>query len=587
MEQLSGLDAAFLYFETKNAPMHIGSVAIYDQSTVPGGVLGFKEILRNYESRLHLARAFRQRLAFVPANLDHPYWFEDPDFDIEFHVRHIALPHPGDWRQLCIQVARLHSRALDINRPLWEFYVIEGLDNVEGIPKGSFAIVSKVHHAAIDGVSGAEMTAAIHDLHPDDKPAPPEEPWVPEREPLPLELLARTAGTTAVQPFKLAGVLARSVPALARAGIKMSTGDLKSTGPVPRTRFNNCVSPHRVFDGRRFDLDDLRAIKATVPGATINDVVLTICGGALRKYLADKEELPSDSLVAMTPISVRPPEHQRTAGNQVSAMTVAIGTDIADPMERLEAVFEHTTNSKELTNAVGAKTMTDYTQFIPSLTAGLAAKLYTGLGLANRMKLPMNCVITNVPGPQVPLYMTGARLVTQYGLGPILDGMGLIMPVFSYNGQITISLTSCREMVPDPAFFADCIQESFDELLEAAQARARKGGGKKAAPAKRASLARAAVPAHQSDASLTERGTAAGAAAEAGTAAGAGNRAKSKAKAKSKSKAKAKTKVKAKPKAQKKTGNMSGKKTAAKAAAPAAAGEPPAGVPEAAPPAAE
>jgi len=551
MEQLSGMDASFLYFETKNAPMHIGSVAIYDQSTVPGGVLGFKEILKNYESRLHLSRAFRQRLAYVPANLDHPYWFEDPDFDIEFHVRHIALPHPGDWRQLCIQASRLHSRALDTNRPLWEFYVIEGLDNVEGIPKGSFAILSKVHHAIIDGVSGAEMVAAIHDTEPDAVPTPPDEPWVPEREPLSMELLARTAGHTAVQPFRLANVVARSVPALARAGLKMSTGDLKSSGPVPRTRFNGCVSPHRVFDGRSFAIDDLKFIRTTVPGATINDVVLTVCGGALRKYLADKEELPGDSLVAMTPISVRSPDKQKSAGNQVSAMTVAIGTDINDPMKRLEAVFEHTTNSKELTNAVGAKTMTDYTQFIPSTTAGLAARLYTGLGLANRMKLPMNCVITNVPGPNVPLYMTGARLVTQFGTGPILDGMGLIMPVFSYGGQITISITSCREMVPDPGFFADCIQESFDELMAAAKKRAASPAFKKAmknaAPKKRASLSRSAVPAHQSDATLKERGgkkteeTAAAPKAKAKT--------KTKAKAKPKRKAAAKTKAKAAPKA--------------------------------------
>ncbi len=505
MEQLSGMDASFLYFETKNAPMHIGSVAIYDQSTVKGGVLAFKEILKNYESRLHLARSFRQRLAFVPANLDHPYWFEDPDFDIEFHVRHIALPHPGDWRQLCIQVSRLHSRAMDLHRPLWEVYVIEGLDNVEGLPKGSFAVVTKVHHAAIDGVSGAEMTAAIHDLTPDAKPAPPEEPWVPEREPLALELLARTAGHTAVQPFRLANVVARSVPALARAGLKMSTGDLKSAGPVPRTRFNGCVSPHRVFDGKSFALDDLKFIRTVVPGSTINDVVLTICGGALRKYLEDKEELPVDSLVAMTPISVRAPDKQKSAGNQVSAMTVAIGSDIADPMERLELVFEHTTSSKELTNAVGAKTMTDYTQFIPSTTAGLAARLYSGLNLANRMKLPMNCVITNIPGPNVPLYMTGARLVTQFGLGPILDGMGLIMPVFSYGGQITISISSCREMVPDPAFFAECIQESFDELHAAAKARAKSSKFKPAVAKKRASLARAAVPADQSKIDMGER----------------------------------------------------------------------------------
>ncbi|HMM15290.1 MAG TPA: wax ester/triacylglycerol synthase family O-acyltransferase [Parvibaculum sp.] len=490
MEQLSPMDASFLYFETANAPMHIGAVAIYDQSTVEGGVLGFKEILKNYERRLHLARAFRQRVVRVPLNLDHPYWIEDPDFDLEYHVRHIALPKPGDWRQLCIQVARLHARPLDTARPLWEFTVIEGLDNVEGLPKGSFAIVSKVHHAAIDGVSGAEMTAAIHDLAPDATPAPPENPWLPEREPTAVELLSRTTVNNVRQPFKLARVVAESVPALARVGIGLTAGKLKRVGPVPRTRFNGQVSPHRVFDGRSFRLNDIRAIKNAVEGATVNDAVIAIIGGALRKYLEAKNELPKQSLIAMAPISVRSPDQKKSAGNQVSAMSVAVRSDIADPLERLVAVFESTTNSKEMTNAIGASTLTDYSQFIPSTVAGLAARLYTNLGIANRITPIFNTVITNIPGPQIPLYMTGARLVTQFGLGPILDGMGIIHPVFSYCGEITISFTSCREMLPDPAFYAACIEESFGELLAAT-----KGKEVKTGAGARAGIARAAKPA--------------------------------------------------------------------------------------------
>ena len=490
MEQLSAMDASFLYFETANAPMHIGSVAIYDQSTVEGGILGFKEILKNYESRLHLARSFRQRVVRVPMSLDHPYWIEDPDFDIEYHVRHIALPKPGDWRQLCIQVARLHSRPMDTTRPLWEFTVIEGLDNVEGLPKGSFAIVSKVHHAAIDGVSGAELTAAIHDLTPDAVPTPPETPWMAEREPTAVELLSRTSINNVRQPFKLARVVAESVPALARVGIGFSAGKLKRVGPVPRTRFNGKVSPHRVFDGRSFKLNDIRAIKSAVEGATVNDAIIAIVGGALNKYLKSKNELPKDSLIAMAPISVRTKDQQKAAGNQVSAMSVAVRSDIDDPLERLVAVFESTTNSKEMTNAIGASTMTDYSQFIPSTVAGLAARLYTNLGLANRITPIFNTVITNVPGPQVPLYMTGARLVTQYGLGPILDGMGIIHPIFSYCGEITVSFTSCRDMIPDPDFYAQCIQESFDEMLAAT-----KGKHVKSSTGHRAGIARDAVPA--------------------------------------------------------------------------------------------
>lgn len=489
MEQLSAMDASFLYFETVNAPMHIGSVAIYDQSTVEGGVLGFKEILKNYEARLHMARSFRQRIVRVPMSLDHPYWLEDPDFDLEYHVRHIALPKPGDWRQLCIQVARLHARAMDTSRPLWEFTVIEGLDNVEGLPKGSFAVVAKVHHAAIDGVSGAEMTAAIHDLEPDAVPTPPEKPWLPERQPTAVELLSRTSVNNVRQPFKLARVVVESVPALARLGIGLSAGKLKRAGSVPRTRFNGKVSPHRVFDGRSFKLADIRAIKNAVEGATVNDAIIAIIGGALHKYLSAKNELPKDSLIAMAPISVRPKNQQKAAGNQVSAMALAVRSDIADPLGRLVAVFEATTASKEMTNAVGASTLTDYSQFIPSTVAGLAARLYTNLGLANRITPFFNTVITNVPGPQVPLYMTGARLVTQFGLGPILDGMGIIHPIFSYCGEITVSFTSCREMMPDPDFYAQCIQESFDEMVAAT-----KGQHVKTGAAARAGIARDAVP---------------------------------------------------------------------------------------------
>ena len=216
VKQLSGLDASFLYLETQNAPLHIGSFAIYDQSTAPGGRVTFKGILANVESRLHLARCFRQKLARAPFDLDHPYWIEDPDFDLEFHVRHIAVPQPGDWRQLCIQIARLHARPLDLSKPLWEMYVIEGLDNVDGAPPGSFAIMTKIHHAAIDGVSGAELATAIHDLEPHGSAPPPEKSWVPERDPSFLELGIRTAVNNVTNPFRLARSLRRNAPGLAR-----------------------------------------------------------------------------------------------------------------------------------------------------------------------------------------------------------------------------------------------------------------------------------------------------------------------------------------------------------------------------------
>ncbi|MCC5888215.1 MAG: wax ester/triacylglycerol synthase family O-acyltransferase [Gammaproteobacteria bacterium] len=469
MEQLSGQDATFLYLESARMPMHIGSVNIYDPQTAPGGAVRFKQILDLIDSRLHRARAFRQRLVEVPLALDYPYWIQDPDFDLEFHVRHIALPKPGDWRQLCIQVARLHSRQLDVSRPLWEFYVIEGLDNVAGLPQGSYALLAKIHHSAIDGATGAEITAALHDLGPAGTVTPPDRPWVAEQPPSPLELLVRTYGNNIRKPFQLMKVLSQAVPVFAETRRRLQRQELKSAGDVPKTIFNARVSAHRVFEGRDFDLADIKTIRKALPGATVNDAVLAICGGAIRRYLLAHDALPAESLVAMAPVNVRVENEKGTGGNQVSALAVAIRTDIPDAMERLAAVHAHTRDAKELSNAYGARLMTDINKHIPAATLALAGRLVTQMGIGNLISPLFNCVITNVPGPQVPLYMNGARLVTQYGLGPVGDSIGLFMPVLSYNSRLTISFTSCREIMPDPERFAACIEESFAETLSAAR----------------------------------------------------------------------------------------------------------------------
>ncbi len=469
MEQLSGQDATFLYLESPRMPMHIGSINIYDQSTAPGGEVRFKQILDLIESRLHKARAFRQRLVQVPMALDYPYWIQDPNFDLEFHVRHIALPKPGDWRQLCIQAARLHSRQLDLSRPLWEFTIIEGLDNVAGLPRGSYAMLAKVHHSAIDGATGAEITAALHDLGPEGTVVAPDRPWVAEQPPSALELLLRTYGNNIRQPFQLLKVLSQAVPVIAETRRRIARQELKAAGEVPKTIFNARVSAHRVFEGRDFDLADVKTMRRALPGATVNDVVLAVCSGAIRSYLSAHGALPQESLVAMAPVNVRVDTERGTGGNQVSALAVAIRTDIADPLERLGAVHAHTRDAKELSNAYGARLMTDINKHIPAATLALAGRLVTQLGVGNMISPLFNCVITNVPGPQVPLYMNGARLVTQYGLGPVGDSIGLFMPVLSYNGRLTISFTSCREIMPDPERFAACIEASFAEMLAAAR----------------------------------------------------------------------------------------------------------------------
>lgn len=468
MQQLSGMDASFVYLETATAPMHVASVAIYDPSTAPDGQVTFKGILATVESRLQLARVFRQRMVRVPFDLDHPYWVEDADFDLEFHVRHIALPKPGDWRQLMIQVARLDSRHLDLTRPLWEMYVIEGLDNVENVPKGSFAVMQKTHHAAVDGVSGMDMISAIHDLTPQGRVDLPSSNWTPEEVPADWQLLSRAGVNNALRPMHFARVVARSAPGMNRVRDDLRRRQLEMPSmSAPRTRFNGNVTAHRVVEGRRFPLADARRAKSAVDGATINDVVLSVVGGALRAYLDAHGELPAESMTAMAPISVRTEDQKGAAGNQVSGMIVSLASDVADPLARLIAVRESTHQAKEFSKAVSARTLTEYSQFIPGGLAALAARSASRFGAAQRGNPLVNVTVTNVPGPREPLYFVGARLVTLVGMGPVADGMGLIHPITSYCDELIIAATTCREMMPDPGFYAECIEGAGADLVGA------------------------------------------------------------------------------------------------------------------------
>lgn len=506
MEQLSGQDASFVYMETPNTPMHIGSVAIYDPSTAPGGFVRFKDILRHIEGRLDKARSFRQKLVRVPFDLDHPYWVEDASFDLEYHVRHVALPQPGDWRQLCIQVARLHARGMDMTKPLWEFNIVEGLDNIPGIPKGSFALVSKVHHAAIDGMSGVELSASVHDLEAKAVSEVPPSSWKPEANPKLAEMLMRTWFTSVTQPLKFAKTVANTVPGIARLGKEIAGGgvSLKSAKMAPQSIFGGKVGPHRVWDGVIYPLAEIRAIKEHIDGATVNDVVLTIIGGAMREYLIGRDALPKPSLTAMAPISVRAEGEKESLGNLVSAMTVQLGTHIADPVERLHYIHKEVKNSKAMTNAVGARTLTDYSQFMPAALSGLAARLYTRLGVANMHSPAFNCVATNVPGPRVPLYFAGAKLVRMMGTGPVFDGMGLINTIYSYGPEIAISFTADRAIMPDPAVYAQALQRSFEALRDADWNKpAPKTEAKSKAPTKPAPTAKPAANAKAAPAKKT------------------------------------------------------------------------------------
>ena len=472
MQQLTGIDTLFLTQETERTPLHISPLLIYDPSTAPGGKVRFKDILRLFGSRLHLAPIFRRRLVEVPMGLDYPYWVEADDFDLEFHVRHIALPQPGDWRQLCIQVARLHARILDRSRPLWEVYVIEGLDNIEGLPKGCFALFLKMHHAAIDGVSGAEIIGAIHDTEPRAVPheSPAAAPWQPEAPPSQTQLVMRAWLNNLRQPVRLAQTVGSLLPAAKRIRDGLRENRFRHIRERVNTRFNGRIGAHRVVNARFFPLAQIKAIKDLVPGATVNDVVVTIVAGALRNYLLAKGELPAVSLVAGAPINVRTEADQGSGGNLVSMMTLSIYTDIADPIERLHQVHDECLSSKEYSSAVGARTLTDLTQTIPARVAALGFRAASQTMLMTGATSPINTIISNVPGPQVPLYMAGARLLCSAGCGPLLDHMGLFHAVLSYHGGISVTVTACRDMLPDPDFYAECIHASYDELKQAAEA---------------------------------------------------------------------------------------------------------------------
>jgi WS/DGAT/MGAT family acyltransferase len=478
-DKLTGQDAMFLHVDLPHAASHGTMIYIYDQSPLGGKTLGFREIVHHIESRLDASPVLRRRIVQVPFSLGYPFWVEDELFDIDFHVRHFALPKPGDWRQFCILVSRIHARTIDLARAPWEMHVIEGLDNIEGIPKGSFAILSKIHHAAMDGTAAAELTWALHDVQ---RAAGGRKPVVDLARSVPRQSLSGRFADTLTRAFAdnvlglgrmavpLAQVLPRMAVARARSLLKSGRGaDLTA----PQTRFNADVLASRVWDSVTLNLAEVKAIKSVVPGATVNDALIAMIGGAMRRYLQAKKELPDRSLVTLAPVNTRQEGTKETAsGNTISVLRFPMGTDIGDPIARLEAVRAATAESKGMQNAIGAKHLTNIQKFAPPATLGLAGKLaaLTGSGGTGPLVLH-NCLVTNIPGPATPLYMLGARLVHWGGVGPVTDGLSLIWNPSSYCGKLFISLTSSPNVVPDPEFLARCLRDSFEEMKAAAAAR--------------------------------------------------------------------------------------------------------------------
>lgn len=471
MKQLGILDSAFVNLEQTNTPQHIGGLGIYDPSTAPGGFVRFKDVIASFERRLGDMPLFRTRLVEVPGGLDRPYWVKDANFDVEFHLRHIALPEPGDWRQLCIQAARLHSRPLDMSRPLWEAYIIEGLDNIPNLPKGCFAVYTKMHHSMIDGAGGASFMTALHDLvpNPEYSSESEAEPRLVDTTPSMGELLTKATINNVKNTFQLVTGTARTARNLSKYALDIARKEIPAPDvSAPKTILNRPVGPHRVFDAAEFPLEGFKDIK-NAAGVTVNDVALGVISGALQRYLVAKGEAPEEgSLAATMPLNMRTRRGSTEENNQVGAVFASLHTDIADPLERLKAIRNSTEEAKD---SGEASPMVDALKlagiFSPVISKSVAG-FWSRNELSKHIPLNISTCISNVPGPNFPLYCAGAKMVDYYGLGVLTPGMGIFHLVFSYSGNITLSVLADRGIMPDPEFYHDCLVAAYEELYAAA-----------------------------------------------------------------------------------------------------------------------
>lgn len=460
MERLSGLDASFLYLETPNNHMHVGTLML---ARLPDGHAGdyFAAVRAVVDERLHLVKAYRRRLLPVPLDIDHPIWIEDPDFDLDFHIHHIAVPPPGGLAALLDLVGHLHARPLNRARPLWEFYVIEGLAS------GEVALYAKVHHCAIDGVAGAELMVSLLDLTPAPRVVPPpEQPWRGERAPHDAELMVRAALHGVVQPLAMLRRLPKVLGYALNVGRRaLEPGATLPPAPfqAPRTRFNRPITPHRRLAVATVPLARIKAVKAAL-GVTVNDVVLALCAAMLRRYLDDKDALPDKPLIAFCPISVRTDDQKGQQNNRVSGMLVSLATDIATPLDRLRAIAASTADAKALHKALPADLLRDWSLFAAPLVAAQAARLYARYKIADYHRPPFNVIVSNVPGPGFPLYLAGAEVRHIYPVSIPTDGLAMNITVLSYRDGVEFGITADRDVVPDVDDLLALVGPALDEL---------------------------------------------------------------------------------------------------------------------------
>jgi WS/DGAT/MGAT family acyltransferase len=480
VRQLTSLDSQFLALETPRQYGHVAGLAVLDPSTAPRGELVLEDIQILLSERLPLLPPLRWRLVEVPLGLDYAYWIDDPDFDLEYHVRELALPAPGSDDQLAEQTARIASRPLDRSRPLWELYLIHGLHD------GKMGVLTKIHHSVIDGMSGAEVMGLLLDTTPEGREVPDSVPPGGEACPSDLEMLAR--GLVGVPRYPLRAL--RSLPRAITNLDETPLGALPGAGTVsrlaerlqstlrrdghtrlartslraPRTSFNGRVSPHRRFAFGQLELEDFKTAKNKY-GATVNDVVVSTCAGAVRRWLVEHEELPDEPLVAQIPVSVRTDAQVGTYGNRIMLMGAPLFTDVADPVERLRRTHEALVEMKDRHSALPAGLLQDTNHFIPPAVFSRAARLTFSLATSGAGRPTWNLVISNVPGPQLPLYLAGAKLEANYPVSVITDGMGLNITVMSYMGHMDFGIVSDRDQMPDVDRLIGWIGDELRALL--------------------------------------------------------------------------------------------------------------------------
>ena len=461
MQRLSGLDASFLYLESAKQPLHVCSVLELDTSTMPGGYT-FDRFKEAKALRIKGMPTFREKLLDSPFNLDHPVWVDDEDFDIDRHVHRIGLPAPGGRRELAEICGHIASLQLDRSRPLWETWVIEGLDGADARQDGRLAVMTKVHHAGVDGVSGANLMSVLCSTEPD---APPPDPVDGVGGANQLELAAGGLLRFATRPLQLANVLPSTVASVVETVRRAQSGKAM-TRPfrAPQTAFNASVTGHRNIAYAQLDLEHIKTVKNRF-GVKLNDVVMALCAGVLRQFLLDRGELPEEPLVAMVPVSVRD-KSDRAGRNQVSGMFSRLETHIEDPAERLRCIAKANSTAKEHSSAIAATLLQDWSQFAAPAVFGLAMRVYSSSRLTESRPVH-NVVISNVPGPQMPLYYLGCEVKAMYPLGPIFQGSGLNITVMSLNGKLDVGIISCPELLPDLWDLADDFDVGLGELLAA------------------------------------------------------------------------------------------------------------------------